>query len=671
MLFSAIHHHPADRIALGDKAQTMTYGELTTQVKTRAKALEGVKVLGIALDNSVDWVLWDLAALKAGIICVPLPHFFTSEQVAHAVATAGITHILSSHGIRETARAANESIPNGTAKITYTSGTTGNPKGVCLPQKAMENVASSIVTVLGEGFLHKHLCALPLSVLLENVAGVYAGLLAGCTITLPALEDFGTGYAHLHERLRESEADSVIFVPEILRILMAQVAVKGALPHLKFVAVGGSKVDAALVSQARAMGLPVYEGYGLSECASVTSLNSPFCDKAGTVGKPLPHVSLLVQDGEIHVTTPGFLGYIGVEAPQSFPTGDIGHLDADGFLHITGRRKNVLITSYGRNISPEWVESVLLTQPAIAQAVVYGDSEPHLSAFIVPSAAGADVRQAVNEANAALPDYARIKHYDIVAPFTVESGLLTGTGRPRRQPILDHFTKKKTQEKTMTFYDRLVQETESYRKELYSVPQLMDGLQGKISRETYIAYLTQAYHHVSHTVRFMMSMGARLPDSKKSLHHTIAEYVEEEVGHEEWILNDIQAAGGDKEAARASVPNLETQVLVAYNYDYINRKNPVGFLGMVFMLESTSTQIATHGAEAIKSGLNLPKSAFTYLFSHGELDISHMKFFEDTVNKITDADDQAAIIEVAQNTFRLFANVLRSIPHEGAIRHAA
>lgn len=223
----------------------------------------------------------------------------------------------------------------------------------------------------------------------------------------------------------------------------------------------------------------------------------------------------------------------------------------------------------------------------------------------------------------------------------------------------------------MTFYERLVQETESYRRELYGVPQLADGLQGKISRETYIAYLTQAYHHVSHTVRFMMSMGSRLPDSKKTLHHTIAEYIEEEVGHEEWILNDIQAAGGDKEAARASTPNLETQVLVAYNYDYINRKNPVGFLGMVFMLESTSTQIATHGAEAIKSGLNLPKSAFTYLFSHGELDISHMKFFEDTVNKITDAEDQAAIIEVAQNTFRLFANVLRSIPHEGAIRHAA
>lgn len=223
----------------------------------------------------------------------------------------------------------------------------------------------------------------------------------------------------------------------------------------------------------------------------------------------------------------------------------------------------------------------------------------------------------------------------------------------------------------MNFYDQLVKETEAARAELYHVPQLIDGMKGDISRETYIAYLTEAYHHVSHTVRFLMSMGVRLPESKKFLHHAVAEYVEEEVGHEEWILNDIEAAGGDKEAARNSTPNLETQVLIAYNYDYINRKNPVGFMGMVFMLESTSTQIANKGADAVKEKLGLPQKAFSYLYSHGELDISHMKFFEETVNKITDPQDQKAIIEVAQNTFRLFASVLRSIPHEEALKNAA
>lgn len=223
----------------------------------------------------------------------------------------------------------------------------------------------------------------------------------------------------------------------------------------------------------------------------------------------------------------------------------------------------------------------------------------------------------------------------------------------------------------MTFYDRLNKETEAARKELYSVPQLMDGLKGNISRETYIAYLTEAFHHVRHTVRFMMAMGVNLPESKKWLHDAIAEYIEEEKGHEEWILNDIAAAGGNKEAARNAVPSLETQVLVAYNYDYIARKNPVGFLGMVFMLESTSIQIANNGAEAVKAKLGLPQTAFTYLYSHGALDIEHLKFYENLVNQVTDPADQAAIIEVAQNTFRLFANVLRDLPSEKVIKNAA
>jgi long-chain acyl-CoA synthetase len=116
---------------------------------------------------------------------------------------------------------------------------------------------------------------------------------------------------------------------------------------------------------------------------------------------------------------------------------------------------------------------------------------------------------------------------------------------------------------------------------------------------------------------------------------------------------------------------LETQVLIAYNYDYLTRKNPVGFLGMVFMLESTSIQIAHKGAHAVKDALGLSEGSFSYLQSHGELDISHMKFYEETVAKISDPEDQAAIIEVAQNTFRLFANILRTIPYNKEMTDAA
>lgn len=223
----------------------------------------------------------------------------------------------------------------------------------------------------------------------------------------------------------------------------------------------------------------------------------------------------------------------------------------------------------------------------------------------------------------------------------------------------------------MKFYDRLVKETEVHRKELYSVPQLQDGMKGAIGKETYIAYLSQAYHHVKHTIPYLMLVGGRLPENRLFLQKAIAEYIEEELGHEEWILNDIAAAGGDREAVRSGKPNLETEVMIAYNYDYIMRKNPVGFFGMVFMLESTSTQIATVGAEAVKKGLGLPQSAFTYLTSHGSLDIKHMEFFRDLMERIDDPADREAIIEVAQNTFRLFANVFRSIPHGTEARDAA
>jgi long-subunit acyl-CoA synthetase (AMP-forming)/pyrroloquinoline quinone (PQQ) biosynthesis protein C len=670
MLFESIEKQNPSAIALQDDAKTIVYGDLIAAISEKEQHLNGVRVLAIMLDNCVDWILWDLAALRQGIPCVPIPAFFTPAQVQHALITAGASHAVSPAGLQKTDLPPIP-LPEGTIKITFTSGTTGTPKGVCLSQESMMNVAGGISSLLDHNFAKFYQSVLPLGVLLENIAGVYTALMAGGCVCLTPICNFGADYRFLHESLKNNSATSLILVPEILRILMMQVANKGPLPSLQFIAVGGSKLDPALIQTARHLGLPVYEGYGLSECASVVSLNTPMDDNSGSVGRCLPHIKLnIADDGEILITSPGFLGYIGDTQPDIFATGDLGSIE-NGYLKITGRKKNVLITSYGRNISPEWIESALTAQPEIAQAFVYGDSQPYLSALLVPAYKDANVDDAVARVNKSHPDYAHIKEHTIVPSFTIQNGLLTGSGRPRRYAIYAYYNEFIKKEKTMSFYERLVKETQQARQELYNVPQLRDGIMGSISRETYVSYLTEAYHHVSHTVRFLMSMGTRLPESKKFLHHAIAEYVEEEVGHEEWILNDIEAAGGNKEQARMSTPNLETQVLVAYNYDYIARKNPVGFMGMVFMLESTSTQIANKGADAVKNKLNLPKNAFSYLYSHGELDISHMKFFEETVNKITDPDDQASIIEVANNTFRLFANVLRSIPHDMQVKNAA
>ena len=136
-----------------------------------------------------------------------------------------------------------------------------------------------------------------------------------------------------------------------------------------------------------------------------------------------------------------FAAYLGddqVKVGRFWPTGDIGHLDDEGFLHLTGRKKHVFITAFGRNVAPEWVERELTVTGAIAQAVVYGEAKPFNAAVLV-ARQGADagaIAKAVAEANARLPDYARIRRWVMAdAPFSLANGQWTGTGRPRRQAI--------------------------------------------------------------------------------------------------------------------------------------------------------------------------------------------------------------------------------------------
>lgn len=442
-VLKAIKAHTPEKIALMEPQYQVTYGDLIKLVATHAERLKGFHCVALMMNNEIEWVLWDLAAMSSNVVLVPLPPFFTKEQRSHAMTSSGCDAIITPEGIIPLVNAS-VSVPKGAAKITFTSGTTGTPKGVCLSDMAMENVAQSIVAVLGKDLAGIHASILPLGVLLENVAGVYASLLAGGTVCLHRLESFGENYANLHQILKESEATSIILVPEILRILMAQVSQKGPLENLTYIAVGGAKVSPDLITQARVLGLPVYEGYGLSECASVVALNAPSQDKAGTAGKLLPHIRAHLQDGEIFLNNTGFLGYVGESAPDTICTGDLGTIDDNGYLSITGRKKNVLITSYGRNVSPEWVEAELLSQPEIAQVIVFGDACPFLSAYMVPSHPKADIDAAIKHANTNLPDYAQIKHYQTVPAFSQKDGTLTGTGRPRRSRIMQLYQKENT-----------------------------------------------------------------------------------------------------------------------------------------------------------------------------------------------------------------------------------
>jgi long-subunit acyl-CoA synthetase (AMP-forming) len=215
------------------------------------------------------------------------------------------------------------------------------------------------------------------------------------------------------------------------------------------VAVGGARVSPALLAAAAATGLPVVEGYGLSECASVVALNTPEDARPGTVGRPLPHLTVTLSDeGEILVSPRPFLGYVGGQrGPDVVATGDIGAFDAEGRLKVEGRKSNTLITAFGRNVAPEWVESELLAEPQILQAMVLGEAEATLSALIVamPGVDPVQVEAALARANSRLPDYARIGEWRFVPPFDPAASQVTANGRPRRDVLRRAFAPSSSQ----------------------------------------------------------------------------------------------------------------------------------------------------------------------------------------------------------------------------------
>jgi pyrroloquinoline quinone (PQQ) biosynthesis protein C len=223
----------------------------------------------------------------------------------------------------------------------------------------------------------------------------------------------------------------------------------------------------------------------------------------------------------------------------------------------------------------------------------------------------------------------------------------------------------------MTFFDQLQDATSSERASLFSAPIINSALKGQVSLEQYVAFLTQAYHHVKHTVPLLMATGGRLSEEKEWLRNAVAEYIEEELGHQEWILNDIAACGGDKEAVRNSRPNMATELMVSYAYDTVQRINPLGFFGMVHVLEGTSISIADSAADKIRESLSLPKKAFSYLYSHGSLDQDHVEFFKNLMNQIDDPAEQAQIIHSAKVFYTLYGNIFRSLTAQPALTLAA
>ncbi len=214
----------------------------------------------------------------------------------------------------------------------------------------------------------------------------------------------------------------------------------------------------------------------------------------------------------------------------------------------------------------------------------------------------------------------------------------------------------------MNFHARLVRMTTRARHGLLSAPIIQGCLRGEVSLPSYLAFLTEAYHHVRHTVPLLEACRAALPERNAWMREALNEYIVEEAGHDEWILEDIQACGADAEAVRHGQPGAATAAMVAHAYELIEKGNPLGFFGMVLVLEGTSVSLALMAAEQIQKPLGLPDAAFSYLRSHGTLDIKHTADFAVVMDAIEDRADQAAIVLAARHFYRLYGNVFRSLP---------
>jgi len=424
----------------------------------------------LAADNSPLWVHVDLALQISGINAIPLPGFFTAGQTSHILNHHPVSAIIGDRasvrridagldvislpsedwvlavlpGQDAYPRSPVHACPPG-AKLTFTSGSTGEPKAVVISPEQQWQVADGIAKNLAPLHPGSHLVLLPLAVLLQNVAGVYSSLLLRSAVHVPSLAEIGfsgsSGFSPgpALEMIRRTSCETLIVLPHMLRLMVDYMAQKSlTLPSLRYVAVGGARVSPQLLDAARASGLPAYEGYGLTEACSVVCMNTPWQQRRGSVGRPLPHQQVkIAEDGEILIRWSVFNGGIGA-GEAWFATGDLGTADPEGYVYINGRKKNLIITSFGRNVSPEWPESILLEHPEIAQAMVYGDGEPHLSALLVPrrpDIADAVLAGIVGQVNGQLPDYARIHLWRKVRPFTPETGFLTTNGRLCRDRI--------------------------------------------------------------------------------------------------------------------------------------------------------------------------------------------------------------------------------------------
>jgi len=226
----------------------------------------------------------------------------------------------------------------------------------------------------------------------------------------------------------------------------------------------------------------------------------------------------------------------------------------------------------------------------------------------------------------------------------------------------------------LSLFQRLQRETASDRDAFVAIPLIQHTVAHGASKDLYLAYLVQAYHHVKHTCGLLALAASRCRPDDRAYQDALFDYIEEERGHDLWILEDIAALGGDIAAVRGAEAGLACKLMVAYAYYGIDHVSPYSLLGMVHVLEGMSVLLARKAAAAIGRSLDVApdQNGFKYLTSHGALDEEHVEFFEKVVNRIEKPAAQKAVIDTARVMYRLFGDIFRDLGngHDGT-KHEA
>jgi long-chain acyl-CoA synthetase len=480
--------------------------------------------VGLLGENRIEWLLADMAILGAGAVTVS-PHApLAAAQIEHQLVDAGVTLVFVSNreqmdkirqsrsrlpmlrgavvfdrdalgednawwqafllrGWHARGRLADELRrreeamgPETLAALLYTSGTTAAPKGVMLTHGNLISNASALAEAAPREGDALALGWLPLSHIYARTVDHYAGIVCGSTLALAESSD------SVVQNLVELQPTHLSCVPRFYEKLLPAVA--GPTPEItgkklraifgarmQWLASGGAPLAPSVAKAYSAAGFQILQGYGLTETSPVLTFNRKNHFKLETVGQALPGVELqIAPDGEILTRGPQVMkGYW--NDPETtrlairggwFHTGDIGELDSEGFLTITGRKKDLMVLSSGKKVVPSHVEDPLLADPCIDQAVIFGEGRSFVAALIVPqwpnfrkalAAAGVDVsgkteaslahdpaaRKVLQERiDAALKDvshWEKVKDFAIVEPFSVATEEMTVSMKVRRGAV--------------------------------------------------------------------------------------------------------------------------------------------------------------------------------------------------------------------------------------------